>query len=66
MTTAVTGHPPYMHDQILIVDVPVLNPERFCPTCGRALTPEEKAKYAASVAYCNECTWEMWANIRWE
>ena len=66
MTATITGYPPYIHEQLYIQNVPALKPEGFCLACGRSLTPEEKAKYAAGVAYCNECTWEMWANIRWE
>ena len=65
MHAVITGYPPYVHDQIGIKEVSVLNPTNFCPTCGKLLTPEEKAKYAVDAAYCSECTWEMWRDISW-
>ena len=64
MHTAVTGHPPYIHDQIpLDLDVPP-SAAGFCPGCNKTLSPEESAKYKGT-AYCNECTWEMWRNTSW-
>ena len=66
MNTAITGHPPYCHDQIeLPWPEPISGGFRACKRCAKLLTEEEIARYSKGEAHCSECTREMWRDIVW-